>query len=325
MKSNNKITILITGGTGSFGKKAVEHFTKKKFVKKVIVFSRDEVKQSEMKKTLNSDKIRYFIGDVRDKNRLSIATRNVDYIIHAAALKQVDTAEYNPTEFIETNIMGAKNLIEICSINQIKKIIALSTDKACSPINLYGATKLCSDKLFISANNYLPDTSFSIVRYGNVEGSRGSVMPLFKKMFNEKFFPITSIKMTRFSLSLQKSVDLVDWGLNNSFGGEIIVPKISSYKILDLVKAIKKNSKIKIIGIRPGEKLYEELISNHDSLNTYELKNYYVILPPNNKRIINFYKKKFKAKQVGNDFSYRSDLNKKFLSAENLRRIIKSI
>jgi len=325
MKSNNKITILITGGTGSFGKKAVEHFTKKKFVKKVIVFSRDELKQSEMKKTLNSDKIRYFIGDVRDKNRLSIATRNVDYIIHAAALKQVDTAEYNPTEFIETNIMGAKNLIEICSINKIKKIIALSTDKACSPINLYGATKLCSDKLFISANNYLPDTSFSIVRYGNVEGSRGSVIPLFKKMLNEKFFPITSIKMTRFSLSLQKSVDLVDWGLNNSFGGEIIVPKISSYKILDLVKAIKKNSKIKIIGIRPGEKLYEELISNHDSLNTYELKNYYVILPPNNKRIINFYKKKFKAKQVGNDFSYRSDLNKKFLSAENLRRIIKSI
>jgi UDP-N-acetylglucosamine 4,6-dehydratase len=322
---NKKITILITGGTGSFGKEAVKYFVKKKNIKKVIVFSRDELKQSDMKNIIHSKKIRYFIGDVRDKGRLSIATRNVDYIIHAAALKQVDTAEYNPTEFIETNIMGAKNLIEICSVNKIKKIIALSTDKACSPINLYGATKLCSDKLFISANNYLPDTSFSIVRYGNVEGSRGSVIPIFKKMLSANFLPITSKNMTRFSLPLQESVKLVDWALSNSYGGEIIIPKISSYKILDLVKAFGLSKKIKVIGIRPGEKLFEELISIHDSLNTYELKRYYVILPPKNKKIIKFYKKKFKVKKVGANFSYRSDLNKKFLNIEQLKKIIKSV
>ena len=196
MAYNKNKTVLITGGSGSFGKKAVEYFFKKKDIGKIIVFSRDELKQSEMKKKFFSSKMRYFIGDVRDKNRLYIATKNVDYIIHAAALKQVDTAEYNPTEFIDTNIIGAKNIIEICSVNNVK-VIALSTDKACSPVNLYGATKLCSDRLFISANSYITDTSFSVVRYGNVEGSRGSVIPLFKKMSYKNLFTITSNKMTR--------------------------------------------------------------------------------------------------------------------------------
>lgn len=324
-KKLKKKTILITGGTGSFGKAALKFFIKKPSIKKIIIFSRDELKQYHMKKQFKSDKIRFFLGDVRDKNRLLVATKDVDIIIHAAALKQVDTAEYNPTEFIDTNIIGAKNIIEICYLNKIKKVIALSTDKASSPINLYGATKLCSDKLFISANNYITETSFSVVRYGNVEGSRGSVIPLFKKMMNEKFFPVTSLKMTRFSLSLKDSVDIVDWTISNSLGGEIVVPKISSYRILDLVKSIKNNPKIKIIGVRPGEKLYEELISSHDSFNTYDLKKYFVILPPGNKKIAEFYKKRFKAKKVKTDFSYRSDLNKDFLNIKKLKEIINKI
>ena len=324
MNLKNK-TIMITGGTGSFGKKAVEYFLKKKEIGKIIVFSRDELKQSEMKKKFKSNKIRFFLGDVRDKNRLLIATKNVHYIIHAAALKQVDTAEYNPTEFIDTNIIGAKNIIEICSLNKIKKVIALSTDKASSPINLYGATKLCSDKLFIAANNYITDTSFSVLRYGNVEGSRGSVIPFFKSLKNEKSIPITSEKMTRFSLSLKKSVELADWCLNNSFGGEIIVPKIYSYRILDLAKSINPNAKIKIVGIRPGEKIYEELISNHDSNQTYELKNLYVILPFNSKKIVNYYKKKYNSKKVDKNFKYRSDVNPYFYNSSQLKEIVKKI
>ena len=324
MNLKNK-TIMITGGTGSFGKKAVEYFLKKKKIGKIIVFSRDELKQSEMKKKFKSNKIRFFLGDVRDKNRLLIATKNVDYIIHAAALKQVDTAEYNPTEFIDTNIIGAKNIIEICSLNRIKKVIALSTDKASSPINLYGATKLCSDKLFIAANNYITDTSFSVLRYGNVEGSRGSVIPFFKSLKNEKLIPITSEKMTRFSLSLKKSVELADWCLSNSFGGEIVVPKIYSYRILDLAKSINPNAKIKIVGIRPGEKIYEELISNHDSNQTYELKNLYVILPFNTKKIVSYYKKKYNSKKVDKNFKYRSDVNPYFYNSSQLKEIVKKI
>jgi UDP-N-acetylglucosamine 4,6-dehydratase len=321
-----KSTILITGGTGSFGKKALEYFDNKNDIKKIIIFSRDELKQSELKKNYSSKKIRYFIGDIRDKSRLLIATQNVDFIVHAAALKQVDTAEYNPTEFIDTNIIGAKNLIEICSINKIKKVIALSTDKACSPINLYGATKLCSDRLFMSANSYIPSTTFSVVRYGNVEGSRGSVIPLFKNMVKTKsFLTITSKKMTRFSLSLKQSVELVDWALKHSIGGEIIVPKIPSYRILDLVNAINSKAKIKLIGLRPGEKIYEELISSHDSNNTYDIGDYYIIMPIINKEVLKRYKKKFFLKKVAENFSYRSDSNQKFLNINELKKICQNI
>lgn len=319
-----KKTILITGGTGSFGNEAVKFFLNKNEIGKLIVFSRDELKQSEMKKKFTSRKIRFFLGDIRDKTRLSIATKNVDYIIHAAALKQVDTAEYNPTEFIETNIIGSRNIIEICAHNKVKKVIALSTDKACSPINLYGATKLCSDKLFVSANQYVTDTIFSVVRYGNVEGSRGSVIPFFKSSRNN-LITITSKDMTRFTLSLSNSVDLVDWALNNSIGGEIIVPKIPSYKIMDLAQAINPKAKLNIIGIRPGEKIYEELISTHDSSNTYETKKYYLIFPPNSKRLLKSYKKKFNIKKVNKNFSYRSDLNKNFLKIIDLKKIVNKL
>ena len=324
MNLKNK-TIMITGGTGTFGQMMINYLLKRKDIKKIIVYSRDEFKQRQMKEKIDSKKLRYFIGDIRDKSRLSIATIGVDLIIHAAALKQVDVAEYNPTEFIETNILGAKNLIEICAENDIKKIIALSTDKASSPINLYGATKLCSDKLFIAANNYIPSTSFSIVRYGNVEGSRGSVIPIFKGLLKKNIFPVTSKQMTRFSLSIKKAVEMVFWTIKNSVGEEIIVPKTPSYKIIDLVNAFSNNAKIKIIGVRPGEKLHEELISENDSKNTIDIKDYYIILPHNNKKIFLYYKKKFKAKFVSTSFSYKSDTNKRFLKTSELVKIVKEL
>ena len=242
MNLKNK-TILITGGTGTFGQVMVKNLLKIKGVKKIIIYSRDEFKQHQMRGKFKSKILRFFIGDIRDKSRLTIATVGVDLIIHAAALKQVDVAEYNPTEFVETNIIGAKNLIEVSSINKIKKIVALSTDKASSPINLYGATKLCSDKLFIAANNYIVGTIFSVVRYGNVEGSRGSVIPLYKSLEKSNVFPVTSKEMTRFSLSTNKAINMVIWSIKNSIGQEIVVPKTPSYKILDLVAAFFKKSK----------------------------------------------------------------------------------
>jgi len=320
MNLNNK-TILITGGTGTFGQVMVKSLLKIRGIKKIIIYSRDEFKQQQMRKKIDSKILRYFIGDIRDKSRLTIATIGVDLIIHAAALKHVDVAEYNPTEFVETNIFGAKNLIEVCSQNKIKKVVALSTDKASSPINLYGATKLCSDKLFIAANNYIVGTIFSVVRYGNVEGSRGSVIPFFKSLVNTNIFPVTSKEMTRFSLSADEAIKMVFWVIKHSIGQEVVVPKTASYRILDLVNAFSKKPKIKIIGIRPGEKLHEELISENDSLNTFELKNYYVILARNNK-IMNYYKKIFKAKLVSKNFSYKSNTNKKFLKSLDLRKII---
>ena len=323
MDLNNK-TVLITGGTGSFGHEMTFSLLRIKNIKKIIIFSRDEFKQLQMKSKFNSKKIRFFIGDVRDKSRLAIATVGVDLIIHAAALKQVDAAEYNPTEFIETNIIGAKNLIETCAVNKIKKIVALSTDKASSPINLYGATKLCSDKLFIAANNYIPSTIFSIVRYGNVEGSRGSVIPLFKEAAKKNIFPVTSKDMTRFSLSISKAVDMVFWTIKNSIGKEIVVPKTGSYRILDLVESFSSNPKIKIIGIRPGEKIHEELISLNDSLNTIDIKDYFIILPNENKKIFSYYKNLFRAKLVKKNFCYSSDKNKNFLSKIELKKIIKN-
>ena len=291
---NNK-TILITGGTGSLGKALTKRILLKfKKIKKIIIFSRDEFKQFNMEKVFPEKKykcIRYFLGDVRDLARLEQALKGVDYVIHTAALKQVPTAEYNPFEYIKTNVIGAQNLIT-ASINQgVKKVIALSTDKACSPINLYGATKLCSDKLFISSNNLSgkSGTIFSVVRYGNVFASRGSVIPYFIDLNNNKEpITITDKKMTRFNISLEEGVEAVMWSLKNLKGQEILVPKIPSFKITDLVQAINSKAKLKLIGVRPGEKLHEELISNSDSQLTIDIGKYYLILP--NKNLYKRYK-----------------------------------
>ena len=327
----NKRSIMITGGTGSFGSNYVFYILKNyPSIKKLIIYSRDELKQYDLNQKINYffkkkfNCLRFFLGDVRDKERLFRATKDVDYIIHAAALKQVPASEYNPFEFVKTNIIGAQNIIDVALENKIKKVVALSTDKACSPINFYGATKLCSDKLFISANNYKGknNTVFSVVRYGNVMGSRGSVIPLFLDLFKNKInkFPITSIDMTRFNISLQESVEFVNWALKYSIGGEIFVPKLKSYKILDLVKSISNNYQIDLIGMRPGEKTHEELISIHDSPNVYDLKKYFVIANPSDEKIIKNYKKK--GKLVKKDFFYSSNNNSEFLSVNELKSLI---
>jgi|TARA_Y100000389_G_scaffold204396_1_gene256696 UDP-N-acetylglucosamine 4,6-dehydratase (inverting) len=321
-------SILITGGTGSFGKKFVKTILDKhKNLKKLIIFSRDELKQYEMANNFPTKKypsIRFFIGDVRDKERLITACKGVDYIIHAAALKQVPAAEYNPIEFIKTNIYGASNVVEAAISAKVKKIIALSTDKAAAPINLYGATKLCSDKLFIAANNYAGtnDISFSVVRYGNVMNSRGSIIPFFKKEAMKGSIPITDERMTRFNITLEESVDFVLRCLKISQGGEIFIPKIPSYKVTDVAKAIDKNAKIKIIGIRPGEKIHEEMITVSDSQNTINVKNFYIILQSGNHKLLKFYKRKFLAKKVPVDFSYNSFSNNKFLKINDIKSLI---
>lgn len=320
---NNK-TILITGGSGSFGKAFLNYLIKNyKKIKKIIIFSRDEYKQSELKKKFPERKhknLRFFLGDVRDLKRLNLAFRSVDYIVHAAALKQVDTAEYNPFEFVNTNIIGAQNVIEAAIQNKVKKVIALSTDKACSPINLYGATKLCSDKLFISSNSMVPsinDTSFSVVRYGNVFASRGSVIPYFLKINEEKTpFPLTNPEMTRFNISMDEAIGTVIWAFKNSKGAELIVPKLKSFRIIDLIYSINSNPKIKNIGIRPGEKIHEELISMSDSRNTIDIGKYYLILP--NEKVFKKYKK---FKSLKKDFIYRSDLNTQWLSKKDLKNM----
>ncbi|MDC0525221.1 UDP-N-acetylglucosamine 4,6-dehydratase (inverting), partial [Pelagibacteraceae bacterium] len=289
-------SILITGGTGSFGKKFVETVLQQNSdFKKLIIFSRDELKQYEMQQELgrkyNLSKVRFFLGDIRDKNRLDRALQDVDIVVHAAALKQVPAAEYNPDEFIKTNVIGAQNLIEASINNKVKKLVALSTDKAAAPINLYGATKLCSDKLFIAAKNYAGTSNieFSIVRYGNVLESRGSVIPLFKKQIAQGTLTITDESMTRFAITLEEGVQMVLWVIKNSLGGEIFVPKIPSFKILDLAKIISPKSRIKYIGIRKGEKIHEDLITASDSISTYNIGKYYVILPDVNlKTISNF-------------------------------------
>lgn len=321
---NNK-SVLITGGTGSFGKKFVEIVLKKyPKIKKMVIFSRDELKQYEMQQLYPSKKypnLRFFIGDIRDKDRLKSALNGVDYVIHAAALKQVPAAEYNPFEFINTNVIGANNLVQACMSQNVKKVIALSTDKAAAPVNLYGATKLCSDKLFISANNIKgkKNISFSVVRYGNVMMSRGSVIPQFLK--NKDNIKITDKRMTRFNIGLEQGVDFVLFCLSQSVGGEIFVPKLQSYNILDLAKAISPNSKYKIIGIREGEKLHEEMITKSDSINTLENKKFYVILP-NNVDAKKF-ERKFRAKRVSNMFSYNSLENKQRLNIFQIRKLIK--
>ncbi len=325
---NDKV-ILITGGTGSFGKKFVEVILKYyPKVKKIIVYSRDELKQFEMRQLWNEKKypqIRYFIGDVRDALRLKRACIGVDVIIHAAAMKQVDTAEYNPEECIKTNVDGARNVINCAIECGVKNIVALSTDKACAPINLYGATKLVSDKLFIAANNITGTRKikFSVVRYGNVMGSRGSVIPFFMKMAKTGKLPITDIRMTRFNISLDDGVAMVMFAIENALGGEIFVPKIPSYKILDIAKAIAPDCKIEEIGIRPGEKLHEEMISETDSINTIEFDPYYAILPS---VPISYskeeYLKHYSAEFVQDGFSYNSGTNDKWETVESLRKLI---
>ena len=326
---NDKV-VLITGGTGSFGLKFIESIlTRYSRVKKIIIYSRDELKQSIIKqKYPESDypQLRFFIGDVRDRSRLTQASEGVDVIIHAAAIKQVDTAEYNPTECIRTNIDGAENVIHAALACGVRDVVALSTDKACAPINLYGATKLASDKLFAAANNIrgTKDIRFSVVRYGNVMGSRGSVIPFFLSKRGEGVLPITHKEMTRFNISLQDGVDLVMFALGNHLGGEIFVPKIPSYKILDVAEAIAPECEIKDIGIRPGEKLHEEMITDSDSLNTIDLGSYYAILPS-----VSFtyteaeYLHHHKATKVPFGFKYNSGTNTEWESIEGLRNLIK--
>ncbi len=323
-------TILITGATGSFGKTFIKHILKKKLpFRKIIIFSRDELKQHEMKVSedfneLKNKQLRFFIGDIRDKDRLIWAFKDVDYVIHAAALKQVPTGEYNPFEVIKTNVIGAQNIIEASINSNVKKVISLSTDKAVSPVNLYGATKLCSDKLFISANNIKgnQNISFSVVRYGNVTGSRGSVLPEFLRQKKNGKFLITDKSMTRFNISLVESVEMVLWSLENTIGGEIIIPKIRSFKVIDLAKAVDPNLKVEIIGIRQGEKIHEELISSADNLNTYDTKRYYILLD-RDKKLISYYKKKFRAKKTPSNFIYSSGNKNEFLNIAELKKIIK--
>ena len=331
---NNK-TIMIIGATGSFGQKFTKSILKKFKPKKVICYSRDEAKQFEMSNDLFFKKykkiIRFFIGDVRDYKRLLFAMQDADIVIHAAALKQVSIGEYNPFEVIKTNIFGAQNIIECALSVGVKKVIALSTDKAAAPINLYGATKLCSDKLFTSANFYSgkKDIKLSVVRYGNVMASRGSVIPHFIKNKKSNLFTVTDKRMTRFNLTLEEGVNFVLQSLRIMQGGEIFVPKIPSYRIMDVVKSISSNPKIKYIGIRPGEKLHEELITRSDSMTTFDLKNFFVILPHQiyfSKKIKNFLKNyKMKYKLCKNDFYYSSDKNTNFLSIKDLKKLIKNI
>ena len=323
---NNK-SILVTGATGSFGKAFIKFLTKRyKKIKRLVIFSRDELKQSEMAKVYDEKKypfIRYFIGDVRDQKRLSRALNKIDIVIHSAALKQVPIAEYNPIEFIKTNILGAQNLIEASLNNNVSKVIALSTDKACAPVNLYGATKLCSDKLFVAANNYSGKNIFSVVRYGNVLGSRGSVLPLLMQYKNGGTFTLTSDEMTRFNITLDQGVKVVDWAMQNSNGGEILIPKIPSYKLVNLIEAVGLKNKPKIIGLRKGEKVHEEMITEADSYTTYDIGKYFLILPDNEKSTLNRFKKKLKVfKKIPNNFSYNSRDNDQFLSINELKKMI---
>ena len=319
-------SILVTGGTGSFGKEFIKKLIKSKTkLKRLVIFSRDEWKQSEMAKEFSTSRypfIRYFLGDVRDYERLKRAFKDIDLIVHAAALKQVPDAEYNPIEFIKTNIIGAQNIIEAAMERNVKKVIALSTDKAAAPLNLYGATKLCSDKLFIAANNYSGKNIFSICRYGNVMGTRGSVIPLFIEQAKKGKITITDKKMTRFNITLNESIDLVLYAIKNSLGSEIFVPKIPSYKITDLAKSISEKSKIEIIGVRPGEKVHEEMITFNDSFNVIENSKYFIILPSLDGITIKKYLKYYNAKKTNKPFSYNSETNKKFLSVKELKNLI---
>lgn len=326
---NNK-TVLITGGTGSFGKKFIETILDRyPKVKKIIIYSRDELKQFEIKQkypAFEYPQLRFFIGDVRDQNRMIQACEGVDVIIHAAAIKQVDTAEYNPTECIRTNIDGAENVIQAALKCGVHDVVALSTDKACAPINLYGATKLVSDKLFTAANNIKgsKDIRFSVVRYGNVMGSRGSVIPFFLEQKENGVLPITHPEMTRFNISLQDGVDLVMFAIENHLGGEIFIPKIPSYNITDIAKAVAPECEVKVVGIRPGEKLHEEMITDTDSLNTIDLGKFYAILPSVSfTYVVEDYIKHHNAEAVPFGFKYNSGTNTDWENVDSLRDLIK--
>ena len=319
-------SILITGGTGSFGNAFVKMTLKKFNPRRLVIFSRDEMKQWEMAKNLNNDnRVRFFIGDVRDKDRLYRSLDGVDYVVHAAATKIVPTAEYNPFECIKTNINGAMNLIDACIDQKVKKVVALSTDKASSPINLYGATKLASDKMFVASNSSYAaghETSFSVVRYGNVMGSRGSIIPYFLGVKDNQKINITDKRMTRFMIDLEQGVGLVWKAFKDMIGGEIYVKKIPSMKVIDIANAIKPKAKFKFVGIRPGEKVHEEMININEANFTYEYKDYYKILP-----IINGWgldKKRIKnGKKVSQNFSYTSDQNSSWMTKEKLKKWIK--
>ena len=323
--------VLITGGTGSFGKKYIKNLLNNNpNIKRLVIFSRDELKQYDMSNLYNEGDfpgIRYFIGDIRDRERFRQAIEDIDVVIHAAALKQVPAAEYNPFEFIKTNILGAQNVVECClDSNSVKDVVALSTDKASAPVNLYGATKLCSDKIFVSAN-YISgksDKKFSVVRYGNVIGSRGSVIPFFQSLEKGEQVPITHPEMTRFSITLNEGIDLVNYALNHAMGGEIFIPKIPSYKITDVAQAICPGQKLKITGIRPGEKIHESMITEAEALDTWDVDDKYIIIPNGPvKWDKKSYLKGLNATKVSEGFQYSSGENSDFLSIDQLRKMIK--
>ncbi|MEM8906228.1 MAG: UDP-N-acetylglucosamine 4,6-dehydratase (inverting) [Bacteroidota bacterium] len=329
MDFNGK-SILITGGTGSFGKKFVETILNLyPKVKRLVIYSRDELKQFEMSQQFSQAQypaLRYFIGDIRDGARFKRACKGIDIIVHAAALKQVPTAEYNPMECIKTNINGAQNVIDAAMDTGVQRVVALSTDKAAAPINLYGATKLCSDKLFVAANNMRgrPDLCFSIVRYGNVMGSRGSVIPFFMKKRKEGILPITDMRMTRFNISLEEGVAMVLYAIGHAWGGEIFVPKIPSYRIADVATAIGPECEQKVVGIRPGEKIHEEMITEADSYTTVDLGHYYAILPQVPIWSLEEYLSTFNAQHVTPGFRYNSGTNDQWLDVEQIRELIKT-
>lgn len=326
-------SVLITGGTGSFGKRMLRHLVENTAVERVVVFSRDELKQFELSHEPwlqpHLERVRFFLGDVRDAERLRLAFENIDVVIHAAALKQVPAAEYNPFEAIKTNVMGAQNVIDAARANNVQRVVALSTDKAAAPINLYGATKLCSDKLFVAANNYSGErkTIYSVVRYGNVMGSRGSVIPFFLARRDSGVLPITDPRMTRFSITLQEGVEFVVNCLDRMWGGELFVPKIPSYRILDVAAAIAPEARTEVVGIRPGEKLHEEMITTTDALNTIEFDDYYVILPSTPLWDLEEFRTKSgkrAGRMVADGFAYNSGTNDSFLTQDELCHLIEA-
>lgn len=329
----NGKSILVTGGTGSFGRKFIRRILNQyPEVKRLVVYSRDELKQFEMQQEFGRNvqkSLRFFIGDVRDEQRLKMAMEGIDIVVHAAALKQVPTAEYNPFECIKTNVIGAENVVRAALAEDVETIVALSTDKAAAPINLYGATKLCSDKLFVAANNMTGSRQcrFSVVRYGNVMGSRGSVIPFFLDKRNSGVLPITHQDMTRFNITLDDGVDLVFHAIGNSLGGEIFVPKIPSYRIMDVAEAIGPHCRHEVIGIRPGEKLHEEMVTNTDSLNTIESARHYIIVPSSpfieRQEMIDQYCDYHRGTLVENGFAYSSDNNDQWLTVGDIRLLIK--
>lgn len=325
----NGTSILVTGGTGSFGKKFVQTVLERfPDVRRLVIYSRDELKQFEMSQTFSTSQypqLRYFIGDVRDKDRLMRAMEGIDIVVHAAALKHVPVCEYNPFEAIKTNVLGAQNVIETAMDRGVKRVVALSTDKAAAPINLYGATKLASDKLFVAANNFkgTHDIRFSVVRYGNVMGSRGSVIPFFMERAKTGVLPITDKRMTRFNISLEEGVDLVLFALENMWGGEIFVPKIPSYHISEVAEAVCPDCEIEIVGIRPGEKLHEEMITETDALSTLEFPSYFVILPSTPLWDVDQFAEEFGGTPCPPDFRYSSGENEEWLTVDQLRDLIR--